>query len=124
MRNHRFIVLVFLHERGREQVRVRELARARGSALRNSWTICFFVALSRRCSSFNRSKGLRCVVSADGGAAARGVVGRPSSPATVPVVAPVGGATAAAAAMSGAKGSRSVEALDLAAAGERLRQRK
>ena len=64
------------------------------------------------------------VLSADGGAAARGVIGRPSSPVTVLMVAPVGGSTAAVASMSGAQDSRSDELLDMAAAGERQRQRK
>ena len=64
------------------------------------------------------------VLSADGGAAAGGGIGLPSSPVTVLVVAPVGGATAAVAATSGAPGSRSDEALDMAAAGERLRLKK
>ena len=64
------------------------------------------------------------VLPADGGTAARGVIGRPSSPVTVLGVPQVGGATAAVAATLGAPGSRSDEALDMAAAGKRLHLRK
>ena len=64
------------------------------------------------------------VLPADGGTATRGLIGRPSSLVTVLGVAQVGGATAAVAATSGTPGSLSDEALDVAAAGERLRLRK
>ena len=97
------------------------------SAFRNSLTFCFLRVLSRCCSNFNRSmlafRDCDGVVPADGGAAARGVIGRSSSPETVLLEAEVGGATAAVAATSGPQGSLS-EALDMAAAGERLRRRK
>ena len=82
-------------------VRWRALSRSRfrlGLAFRNYFTICFLVVLSRCCSNFNRSmlalRDFDGVLSADGGAAAGRVIGRPSSPVTVLVVAPVGGVTA------------------------------
>ena len=63
------------------------------------------------------------VAPADGGTAARGLIGRPSSPVTVLGVPQVGGATAAVAATSGPQGSL-YEELGMAAAGERLRRGK